>query len=415
MPVGTAFHEKTLALCKSLSYREWAGYYAVSAYEPHHEHEYNAIRNAAALLDVSPLFKYIVAGRDAAAFVDRLITRDVVRLDLGQVIYTPWCDEHGHVIDDGTVSRLAEQRFRWTAAEPNLRWFRQNAAGLEVEIDDVSDEIAALALQGPTSAAVLNAVAEAPAGGAASVSIDALKYFRVTAAVIAGANVDISRTGYTGDLGYEVWMRREDAPKVWDAIVAGGAAFNLKPAGLLALDVARVEAGLRLIDVDFVSAKKARTASERYSPLEMGLGRLVDFNKERFIGREALAAEHTRGSRRRIVGVQVQWPDVERLYEAAGLPPLASATASREAVPVRAAGRQVGRMTSSTWSPILKKMIGLATIDAAHAIAGARVEIEHTVDAVRHFVGATIVDTPFFNPRRKTEMPTKLGSEAVGQ
>lgn len=407
MPVGTPFHEKTLALCESLSYREWAGYYAVSSYEPHHEHEYNAIRNATALLDVSPLFKYIVAGRDAAAFVDRMITRDAVGLDVGRVIYTPWCNEHGQVIDDGTVSRLAEERFRWTAAEPNLRWFRQNAAGLEVEIDDVSEEIAALALQGPTSAAVLNAVVDAPAGGTAGVSIDALKYFRVTAAVIAGANVDISRTGYTGDLGYEVWMRREDAPNVWDAIVAAGAAFDLKPAGLLALDVARVEAGLLLIDVDFVSAKKALTATERYSPLEMGLGRLVDFNKERFIGRDALAAEHARGSRKRIVGVQVHWPDVERLYDAVGLPPLASATASRVAVPVRAGGRQVGRVTSSTWSPILKKMIGLATIDAAHAIAGARVEIEHTVDAVRHFVGATIVDTPFFNPRRKTE--TKAG------
>lgn len=410
VPVGTAFHEKTLALCESLSYREWAGYYAASSYEPHHEHEYNAIRNATALIDVSPLFKYIVTGKDAAVCIDRMITRDAARLDVGQAIYTPWCDEHGHVIDDGTVSRLAEERFRWTAAEPNLRWFRQNAAGLDVEIADASAEIAALALQGPTSAALLKQVVDVPAGGT---GIDVLKYFRVTAGVIAGAPVDISRTGFTGDLGYEVWIRREDSSKVWDAIVVAGAAFGLKPAGLLALDVARIEAGLLLIDVDFFSAKKALTASQLYSPLEMGLGRLVDFHKKRFIGRDALAAERTRGSRKRIVGVQVHWPDVERLYDAVGLPPLASATASRAAVPVRAAGRQVGRMTSSTWSPILKKMIGLATIDAAHAIAGARVEIEHTVDAVRHFVGATIVDTPFFNPRRKTETPTKSQEPAI--
>src|SRR5687767_1198742 len=198
MPIGTALHERTLALCESLNYREWAGYYAVSAYEGHHEHEYNAIRNAAALIDVSPLFKYLVTGADAVRFVDRLITRDVSRMDVGQVYYTPWCDERGKVIDDGTVSRLGAQRFRWTAADPNLRWFRQNAAGMKVSIDDVSEEIAALALQGPTSARLLREVSTA--------DIDSLKYFRVTHGRIGGAEVDISRTGYTGDLGYEIWM-----------------------------------------------------------------------------------------------------------------------------------------------------------------------------------------------------------------
>ncbi len=395
MPVGTPFHEKTLALCDSLSYREWAGYYAVSTYEANTEHEYNAIRNAAALIDISPLFKYIISGRDAAALIDRVITRDATRLDIGQVIYTPWCDEHGKVLDDGTVCRLGEHRFRMTAAEPNLRWLRQNAAGLSVEIDDVSEQVGALAVQGPTSRAVLAAAADA--------GVDGLKYFRLMQSTIAGARVEISRTGYTGDLGYEVWMQRDDALTVWDAIVAAGAPHGLKPTGLLALDVARIEAGLLLLDVDFVSARKAQIATQLYSPLEMGLRRLVDFNKERFIGRDALVLEHQRGSRKKIVGVQVHWPDVERLYDAVGLPPLATATASRVAVPVRAAGRQVGRMTSSTWSPILKKMIGLATVDAAHALAGARIEVEHTVDAVRHFVGATIVDTPFYHPRRKTE------------
>lgn len=396
MPVGSPFHARTAALCESLSYREWAGVYAVSSYEPLHEHEYNAIRNAAALIDVSPLFKYIVDGPDAAALVDRVITRDAIRMEPGQVFYTPWCDEHGHVIDDGTVSRLTETRFRWTAAEPSLRWLRQNAAGLDVTIDDVSEAIAALALQGPTSAAVLRA---------AGAAIDGLKYFRVQKATIAGHDVQVSRTGYTGDLGYEVWMRREDALAVWDAIVDAGRAHGLRAAGMLALDVARIEAGLLLIDVDFFSVRKALTASQIYSPLEMGLGRLVDFNKERFIGREALAAEHARGPRRKVVGVDVTWSDVEPLYEAVGLPPMATSTASRVAVPVRAGGRQIGRLTSSTWSPVLKKMIGLATVDAAHAAPGTRIEVEHTVDAVRHFVGATVVETPFFNPRRKTLTP----------
>jgi aminomethyltransferase len=396
VPGPSPFHARTLALCESLNYRDWAGFYAVSAYEPLHEHEYNAIRNAAALIDVSPLFKYIVDGPDAARLVDRIITRDAVRMEPGQVFYTPWCDEHGHVIDDGTVSRLSETRFRWTAAEPSLRWLRQNAGGLDVTIEDVSEAIAALALQGPTSAAVLRAV---------GADIDGLKYFRVKKASMAGCDVEVSRTGYTGDLGYEIWMKRDDALTVWDALAGAGPAFGLRPVGMLALDVARVEAGLLLIDVDFFSVRKALTASQVYSPLEMGLGRLVDFNKDRFIGRDALAAEQARGPRKKIVGVDVTWSDVEPLYEAVGLPPLATSTASRVAVPVRAGGRQIGRLTSSTWSPILKKMIGLATVDAAHAAPGTHIEVEHTVDAVRHFVGATVVETPFYSPRRKTLTP----------
>src|SRR5688572_8305880 len=203
MPIGTAVHERTFALCESLNYREWSGYYAVSAYEGHHEHEYNAIRNASALIDVSPLYKYLVTGRDAARFVDRIITRDVTKMAVGQVFYTPWCDEHGKVIDDGTVSRLGEDRFRWTAADPSLRWFTQNAAGMDVHIEDISEGIAALALQGPTSAQLLRAVAEA--------DIEGLKYFRVIPGTIAGVRVEISRTGYTGDLGYEIWMPAKEA------------------------------------------------------------------------------------------------------------------------------------------------------------------------------------------------------------
>ena len=214
MPIGTAVHERTFPLCESLNYREWSGYYTVSAYEGHHEHEYNAIRNASALIDVSPLFKYLVTGADAARFVDRIITRDVSKMVPGQVYYTPWCDEHGKVIDDGTVTRLGEHVFRWTAADPSLRWFTQNAAGMNVRIEDISENVAALALQGPTSAQLLRAVAQA--------DIDGLKYFRMTSGTIDGVPVDISRTGYTGDLGYEIWIPAGDAVRVWDALMRGG-------------------------------------------------------------------------------------------------------------------------------------------------------------------------------------------------
>lgn len=397
MPIGTAFHSRTFQLCESLNYREWSGYYAVSSYEPHHEHEYNAIRNAAALIDISPLFKYRLTGKDATRLVDRVITRDMRKVAVGQVIYTPWCDERGKVIDDGTVSRLEENRYRWTAADPSLRWFSQNATGMDVEIEDISESVAALALQGPTSGRLLKSVADA--------EIEGLKYFRVTTGKIAGVSVEISRTGYTGDLGYEIWVPAEKAIQVWDALIEGGRPFDIQPAGMLALDVARIEAGLLLIDIDFNSSKKSLIAEQKYSPYEMGLGRLVNLDKNRFVGQNALIAEKKKGHRREIVGLEIDWPEVELLYEEVGLPPAVSPIASRVAVPVFSDGVQVGKATSSTWSPTLKKMIALATIKKGFTKPGTQLQFEITVEAVRHRVGASVVKTPFFNPKRKTATP----------
>ncbi len=398
MPVGTAFHERTFSLCESLNYREWSGYYAVSSYEAHHEHEYNAIRNAAALIDISPLFKYRVSGKDATRLVDRIITRDINKVAVGQVIYTPWCDEHGKVIDDGTVSRLEENTYRWTAADPSLRWFSQNATGLDVQIEDISETVAALALQGPTSGRLLKALVK-------DADLTNLKYFRVAQANIAGVSVEISRTGYTGDLGYEIWVGAESAVKIWDALMETGRAFDIHPAGMLALDVARIEAGLLLIDVDFNSSKKALIAEQKYSPFEMGLGRLVHLNKNRFVGQAALRAEKATGSAREIVGLEIDWPEVERLYEEMSLPPSVSPIASRVAVPVFKEGNQVGKATSSTWSPTLKKMIALATVNRGCTRRGTRLQYEVTVEARRQRVHATVVKTPFFNPKRKTATP----------
>jgi aminomethyltransferase len=397
VPIGTPFHERTFALCESLSYRDWSGYYTVSAYETHHEHEYNAIRNAAALIDISPLFKYIVSGSDAARLVDRVMTRDVRSMDVGQVFYTPWCDEQGAVIDDGTVSRLEEQRFRWTSADPSLRWLTQNTTGLRVHVEDVSEATAALALQGPMAAGVLRA--------AADVNIEHLKYFRLTQGRLAGVAVDISRTGYTGDLGYEIWMPSERALLVWDALMAAGQAFELKPAGMLALDVARTEAGLLLLDVDYVGSRKALIPSQRYTPYEMGLSRLVSRNKGPFVGRAALAEERRRGPRRQIAGLEIEWSEVESIHERLGLAPVAPAATSRVPVPIMRGSKQIGRATTTAWSPTLKRLIALATIDAPHYEEGTRVEFEITVEGVRHFAGARVVRTPFFNPPRKTATP----------
>ena len=398
MPIGTPFHERTFALCESLNYREWSGYYTVSAYEAHHEHEYNAIRNAAALIDISPLFKYRLTGKDATRLVDRVITRDLRKVSVGQVIYTPWCDEHGKVIDDGTVSRLDEDVYRWTAADPSLRWFTQNAVGLDVQIEDISESVAALALQGPTSAQLLKAVAE-------DCDIANLKYFRVTTGQIAGVPVEISRTGYTGDLGYEIWVEADQALRVWDALIKGGRAFDITPAGMLALDVARVEAGLLLIDIDFNSSKKALVEEQKYSPFEMGLGRLVHLDKNRFVGQQALMEEKKRGFAKEIVGLEIDWTEVEKIYEAVGLPPAVSPIASRVAVPVFSKDSQIGKATSTTWSPVLKKMIGLATITREYSKPGKQIEVEITVEAIRHRVRAKVTKTPFYNPKQKTATP----------
>jgi len=398
MPIGTPLHERTFALCESLNYREWSGFYAVSAYETHHDHEYNAIRNAAALIDISPLYKYRLTGRDATRLVDRIITRDMRKVTVGQVVYTPWCDEHGKVIDDGTVSRLEENVYRWTAADPSLRWFTQNAVGLNVQIEDISESIAALALQGPTSGRLLKQIVE-------DADIENLKYFRVTKGMIAGAAVEVSRTGYTGDLGYEIWVAAEDAIKVWDTLIDQGRPFDITPAGMLALDVARIEAGLLLIDVDFNSSKKALIEPQKYSPFEMTLNRLVNLDKQKFVGQSALIAEHERGTTRQIVGLEIDWPEVEKIYEKVGLPPAVSPIASRVAVPVYSNGTQLGKATSTTWSPTLKKMIGLATIKSDFTAPGSKVEVEITVEAVRHRVPATVAKMPFYNPKHKTATP----------
>jgi len=397
LPVGTAFHERTFALCTSLSYREWSGYYTVSSYEVHHEHEYNAIRNAAALIDITPLYKYIVEGKDATRLVNRVITRDINKVKPGQVIYCCWCDEQGKVIDDGTITRLEENKYRWTAADPSLRWFRQNGLNMDVRIEDISEKVAALALQGPTTGRLLKSVAEA--------DIANLKYFRVTSGKIAGVPVDISRTGYTGDLGYEIWVPWNDAVKVWDALMEKGRQFDIHAAGMLALDVARIEAGLLLIEVDYISSKKALIASQTYSPYELGFGRMVHLDKENFVGKHALAQQVKAGVPRQLVGLEMDWVEIEERYEKFGLTPAAPAQASRVHVPVYLGGRQVGKATSTTWSPLLKKMIALASIDTAHAQPGTKLQMELTIEAVRQRVTATVTKLPFFNPERKTKTP----------
>jgi glycine cleavage system T protein (aminomethyltransferase) len=397
LPIGTAFHERTFPLCHSLNYREWSGYYTVSVYEVHHEHEYNAIRNACAMIDITPLYKYLVTGKDATKLVNRVITRDINKVKVGQVIYCCWCDEDGKVIDDGTISRLGENVYRWTAADPSLRWFKQNGLNMDVQIEDISEKTAALALQGPTSGQLLKVAAEA--------DIANLKYFRVTRGKINGVPVDISRTGYTGDLGYEIWVPWQDAVKVWDALMTIGKQFDIHAAGMLALDVARVEAGLLLIEVDYTSSKKALIPSQKYSPYELGFGKMVHLGKENFVGKTALQRDEKNGVPRQLVGLEVDWVEVEEQHDKFGLTPAAPAQASRVAVPVYAGDKHIGKATTTTFSPLLKKLIALGSIETAYSKPGTKLQMELTIEARRLKTTATVVKLPFFNPPRKTAVP----------
>jgi aminomethyltransferase len=393
--VGTPFHPATAPLNRKQQWREWSGYYASSVYADAHDIEYNAVREAAALIDVSPLYKYRVSGPDAPRLVDRVITRDATKLQVGQVFYTPWCDEHGKVIDDGTVHRLGETEYRWTAADPQYRWLSMNARRLDVHIADESEAVAAVALQGPFSRAVLEA--------ATGESFADLGYFRRRSATLAGIEVDVSRTGYTGDLGYELWVPAEHAVALWESLATAGRDFGIRPAGMLALDVVRLEAGMILLEVGYTSSRHALNPDQSYSPAEIGHGRLVDLGKADFVGKLALTREAAKGGpARRLVGLTLDWYGIEGLYSAQDLPPSISPSIDRSTVPVFGrSGSQVGKLTSHGWSPILKQAIGLASVPAAYEPAGTKAQVEWTVGGRRGRVDATVVPLPFLDLERR--------------
>lgn len=392
------FFERTSALCTSFAWKEWAGYAAVQNFDRHSEREYFAVRTTAGLLDASPLYKYEVTGQGAAALLARVCCRDIRKLKPGRVTYTAMCDARGKTLDDGTVAHLGPERFRLSTSEPHLHWLEQNARGLSVAVRDTTEEVGCLALQGPFSREILR--------GLVDLDLDTMRFFAVRSGTLRGAPVEVSRTGYTGDLGYEIWVSRADALPVWDAIIEAGAPFGLEPMGLDALDVARIEAGFVLQAVDYISAKRCINESRKSSPYEAGLGWTVDLDRDRFVGQEALRAEAAAGSRWDLVGLELSWPALERLHEEAGVPPHLSPTACRLAVPVYdRLGRQVGQSTSSTWSPILKRYIALAQVYRENAQMGNELRIEYTVDYQRRKLPVTVVERPFFDPPRKKETP----------
>ncbi len=394
MPVPTVFHSRTSKLCTSMRWKDWAGYYAVCSYDMCHEPEYFAVRHAAGLFDVTPLFKFEVYGPDAASFLSRLTVKNLDKLKVGRVTYLCWCDDDGKVVDDGTASRLEEDYFRLTSTEPAFSWLERFRRGYDVTIEDSTDRLGALALQGPNSKSILKQATDA--------DMDSLKFFGNVRCRLDGAEVWITRTGYTGDLGYEIWVEREDAETVYDALLDSGKEYGMLPAGLDALDVTRLEAGFIMNGVDYFSAQHCLTEDRKSSPYELGLDWAVQLKRGPFVGRDALRREKAAGPTRKLVGLDISWAELEEIFASYGLPPEISSQAWRDGRPVYALdGRWIGQATSGAWSPTLKKNLALAQVEAAAAEEGNTLKIEVTAEYRRHTVTATVISPPFFNPPRK--------------
>ncbi len=396
MPRLTPFHSRTSACCESQSWQEWSGFLSANSYELEHAHEYNAVRTACGLFDISPLYKYHLSGPGAVALLDRVLTRDVRRLEVGQVAYTTWCDDDGKIIDDGTVTRLSPDLYRLTAAIPTLDWLQDNNVGIDAGIDDVSEALAGLSLQGPTSRDLLQTLADA--------DLSRLRYFRQLETKLAGVPVSISRSGYTGDLGFEIFAEPSRAERLWDELALAGRDFNMRPAGNVALDMLRIEAGLLLIDADFTSSARTFFAVQKSTPYELGLGWTVALGKEYFVGQEALRREKKRGTAWTTIGIELDLAALEETYARFGMPLHLPSHSWNDHVPIygdAARRERVGRATSGTWSPILKSYVAIARLSPRVCEPGSRVFIEETVEAERFAIPARVVKLPFFDPPRK--------------
>lgn len=404
MPKTTPFHDRLEPLNQTKIWKNWSGYLVAPKYQYSISTEYYAIRNAVSLLDTSPLFKYRFSGEDAVTLLEHALARNINQCKVGQAQYTVWCDEKGFVIQDGVILRIGENEFWLTAAEPSLRYFRQIARKMNLsslEIEDVSERSGILALQGPHSHNVISQLTDAATP---------LKYFRIAQTEVAGKQVTISRTGFTGDLGYELWIRSEDANAVWDALMAAGEDYNIVPIGTTALKMARVEAGLLLMDVDFHSSRYAWVDAQRETPVELGFGwmfRKLESDNRNFIGRAAIEKELTnKSSRWTTVGLEIDWHDYERVHRQAGIPTPKYEHYCEDTMSTYRRGKKewdyAGYASSFLFSSLLKKPIAIAKLPLDLAEVGTEVDLEIPVIRKPVNVLARVAALPFFNPPRKT-------------
>lgn len=393
----TPFHSRTAALNEGQRWEDWEGYLAANMYGLDPLIEYNAIRLGCGLFDVSPLHKYEVQGPDAKAFLQRMVVRNLAPSRPGRGFYTVWCNDDGKVVDDGGVFHLAENHFRLTSTLPNFEWLIDNSLGFDVAFEDVSEELVGLALQGPTSRDLLQKLT--------SVDLAALKFWNCTEADVCGRPTMISRTGYTGDLGFEIFLRPDDAERIWDSAMALAPDYQMRPCGLAALDMARIEAGLLSIDNEFISAKQTLFEIQTISPFELGLGWMCKLDGDFFVGRDALIKEKTNGtSRWNTVGIELDVTYIEKYFREFAMPLHLPEQSWNEAVPIysdEAQEHRIGRGTSGMWSPLLKKYIVIARVPPSYAKLGSRLWIEEVIEAKSFSIPATVVKMPFFDPARK--------------
>jgi len=392
------FHERTSALNETGLWEHWSNQLAATRYQMSDKFEYVAIRNAAGLFDSSPLYKYRIAGPDAERFLAGVMIRDIRRCQPGHAQYTAWCDDRGFIVEDGVVLRLGPDEFLLTAAEPNLAYFEAFVGRLDVDIEDVSDAWGVLAIQGPHSRDILAALTPV---------VTDLAYFGVAATKIAKVPVLVSRTGYTGDLGFEVWVPAADAVKVWDAIWAASRGRGVIPFGLTALYMARIEAGLVLLDVDFQSSRFAWTDADRTTPIELGLGwmvRDIEMDDREFIGRGAIRRELAgKTSRWKLSSLVVDWREYDRIYDEAGLIPPKDHTPIQDEYYIYDDDlNQLGYATSQMYSPMLQRHIALARVPLDRSAPGSRVKLEMAVSHRYEYVDAYVARTPLFDPERRT-------------
>jgi glycine cleavage system T protein (aminomethyltransferase) len=404
MVLTTPFHPRLSQLNTTGLYGHWSGYLSTLRYDLSAKHEYFGIRNSAGVFDTSPLYKYWIRGRDAESFLAGVMSRDVRSCRPGRAQYTVWCDDAGYVLEDGVLFRHGESEFLLTCARPNFGYFADLIGRLEVQLEDVTADFGILAVQGPRSRDILARLTPEVSG---------LPFFALTPATIGAAAVTISRTGYTGDLGFEVFVRADDAIAVLDAVLAAGVPYGLRPFGEDALLMARIEAGLVLIDVDFSSSRFAYTDQQRVTPIELGLGwmlRGIDADDRPFIGRNALRREIAeQRSRWSTVGLVLDWQDWNRLHAEAGLiAPKHEQPLAHECMVYEnrheetGSSRRAGYATSLMYSPVLQKHIAIARLRPALGTVGTRVFVEVTIDHENRTVAAEVAKLPLFNPERKT-------------
>jgi aminomethyltransferase len=394
----TPFHDRLSALNETGLWEHWAGHLVATKYQMAEKSEYFAVRNSAAIFDTSPLFKYRFHGPGAERFLAGVLARDIRACPPGHAQYTIWCDDRGHVVEDGVILRLAKDEFILTAAEPNLAYFEGLRVGHDLEIEDVSDTWGVLAFQGPRSRDLLAALAPA---------VSKLPYFGLIRGKIDKVPVILSRTGYTGDLGFEIWAPAADALRVWDALWKGTRGQGVVPFGMTPLYMTRIEAGLVLLDVDFHSSRFAWTDADRTTPIELGLGWMfkgLEADDRAFIGRDAILRERTeKSSRWRLSGLIVDWRDYDRIYGAAGLIPPKDHTPIQDEYYIYDDDlRQLGYATSQMYSPMLQRHIALARVPLDRAAPGSRVKLELAVAHKYEYFDAVVSRTPLFDPQRRT-------------